>query len=211
MKDIWSVVHAEREALIDFLGSLDDSQWDAPSLCPGWSVHDVVAHLVDTAKTTRVNFVTDLARARFSFDRQNANGVARERGTTPGETLERFRAVAGRTSTPPASKETRLVEAFIHGEDIRRPLGASGDYPLPAVEQALRYQVKTPTSFGGAKDHVAGLKLVADDMELSIGDGALVSGPASALLVASSGRATALDDLDGPGVAELSRRIGATA
>ncbi|MEV5160185.1 maleylpyruvate isomerase family mycothiol-dependent enzyme [Streptomyces sp. NPDC053728] len=86
-------------------------------------VHDVVAHLADTARTTCLGFVAGLARAGFDFDRQNARGVARERGATPRETLERLRRVAPRRPTPPAPLDSRLVEEVVHGEDIRRPLG----------------------------------------------------------------------------------------
>ena len=211
MNDVWPAVLAERAALITFLEKLEDEQWDEPSLCPGWSVHDVVAHVINTAKTTRLNFVTTFIAARFDFDRQNAKGVARERGATPAETLERLRAVEGRTTTPPASLDTRLVEAVIHGEDIRRPLGVQGDYPAAAIEQALRYQVKTTVSFGGGKEHAAGLKLVADDADFAIGDGPEVTGPALALLLAVSGRSVALAELDGSGKPQLVERLGASA
>ncbi|MGW6158896.1 maleylpyruvate isomerase family mycothiol-dependent enzyme [Streptomyces sp. NPDC055144] len=97
--DVWAIVHAERAALIDDLAHLEDDQWLKPSLCDGWTVHDVLAHLVDTARTTRLGFVKDLALARFDFNRQNTRGVERERRSTPQETLERFRQVASRTST----------------------------------------------------------------------------------------------------------------
>src|ERR1700754_5226769 len=96
--DVWPLVHAERRALIVDLEHLDDAQWAQPSLCDGWTVHDVVAHLVDVAMTTRLGLVVAMAQARFDFDRQNANGVARARGATPQETLERLRKVASRTS-----------------------------------------------------------------------------------------------------------------
>ncbi len=43
--DIWPTVHAERAALAADLAGLTDAQWDAPSLCTGWSVRDVLAHL----------------------------------------------------------------------------------------------------------------------------------------------------------------------
>lgn len=79
MGDVWSLVHAERAALIDDLEHLDDQSWAVPSLCREWTVHDVAAHLVDTARTTRIGFLVGLARARFDFDRQNAHGVERER------------------------------------------------------------------------------------------------------------------------------------
>ncbi|WP_349239301.1 maleylpyruvate isomerase N-terminal domain-containing protein [Streptomyces sp. CC224B] len=51
------MVHAERAALIGDLARLEDERWEEPSLCEGWSVHDGVAHLVDTARTTRLGFV----------------------------------------------------------------------------------------------------------------------------------------------------------
>ncbi|MGW3770189.1 maleylpyruvate isomerase family mycothiol-dependent enzyme [Actinomadura verrucosospora] len=201
--DVWPMVHAERAALIDDLSHLEGEQWELPSLCDGWTVHDVVAHLVDTARTTRLGFVARLARARFDFDRQNTQGVERERGASPQETLERLRQVASRTSTPPAPLDSRLVEEVVHGEDIRRPLGIVHAYPLEAVVRSLRYQARTPASFGGAKELTARLRLTATDAGLSIGDGPEASGTALSLLLAISGRRAALDDLSGPGLPAL--------
>jgi uncharacterized protein (TIGR03083 family) len=201
--DVWSLVHAERAALIDDLERLDAGSWDVPSLCPGWTVHDVVAHLVDTARTTRLGFVVGLARAGFDFDRQNARGVERERGSSPQETLERLRRVASRTSTPPAPLDTRLVEEVVHGEDIRRPLGLTRSYPDEAVVRALRLQARTPASFGGAKELVARVRLTATDADVSIGNGRELSGTGLSLLLAVSGRQVAVDDLAGPGVEAL--------
>ncbi|MGI5202409.1 maleylpyruvate isomerase family mycothiol-dependent enzyme [Spirillospora sp. CA-108201] len=201
--DVWPMVHAERAALIDDLSHLDAGQWEEPSLCDGWTVHDVVAHLVDTARTTRLGFVRRLAQARFDFDRQNTQGVERERGASPRETLDRFRQVASRTSTPPAALDSRLVEEVVHGEDIRRPLGLVHAYPQEAVVRSLRYQARTPASFGGAKELTARLRLTATDADLVIGDGPEVTGPALALLLTISGRRTSLNELTGPGVPAL--------
>ncbi|MFC0454849.1 maleylpyruvate isomerase family mycothiol-dependent enzyme [Rhodococcus jostii] len=207
MGDVWSMVHAERAALIEDLGSLDAERWDEQSLCGEWTVHDVAAHLVDTARATRLGFIVALARARFDFDRQNARGVERERGASPQETLERLRQVASRTSTPPAPLDSRLVEEVVHGEDIRRPLGLTRSYPREAVVRALRLQTRTPASFGGAKELVAGVRLTAADDDVSIGDGPEVSGTALSLLLAASGRKVALGDLQGPGVAALAAAL----
>ena len=129
MTDVWELVRAEREALIDDLAGLTDEQWETPSWCGGWTVHDVAAHLVDNARTTRVGIVVAMVRARFDFDRQNDQGVAREKGATPADTLQRLRDVAGRKTTPPAPLDSRLVEEVVHGEDVRRPLGAHPRLP----------------------------------------------------------------------------------
>jgi len=44
-------------ALIDDLKDPDDARWEEPPLCGELTVHDVVAHLVDNARTTRLSFV----------------------------------------------------------------------------------------------------------------------------------------------------------
>ncbi|WP_068000729.1 maleylpyruvate isomerase family mycothiol-dependent enzyme [Nocardia pseudobrasiliensis] len=199
------MVHAERWALIEDLSRLDDKQWETPSLCPGWSVREVAAHLVNAARTTRLSFVIGLARAGFDFHRQNARGVARELGASPQETLRRLRGVADRRSTPPAPLDTRLVEEVVHGEDIRRPLGLTRAYPQDAVLRALRLQARTSASFGGARELLRGVRVVATDADLSIGDGPQVRGAVLPLLLAVSGRPVGQDELDGPGVAALLR------
>lgn len=203
MGDVWPIVHAERAALLADLEGVDERRFDEPSLCAGWSVHDVVAHLVDTARMTRLGFVAGMVRARFDFDRQNADGIRRARGVTPLQTLDGLRATLTRTATPPAPLDTRLVEAVVHGEDIRRPLGLTGSYPQDAVVRALRLQARTSVSFGGAKERIAGVRLAATDADLSIGDGPDVRGPALSLLLAVSGRPVAAGELDGPGAEKL--------
>lgn len=198
--DVWPMVHTERAALIDDLARLEEERWGQPSLCEGWTVHDVAAHLIDTARTTRLGFVVGLVRERFDFDRQNARGVERERGASPQETVQRLRRVAARRSTPPAPLDSRLVEQVVHGEDIRRPLGITRSYPPEAVVRSLRLQARTPASFGGAKELTARIRLTAADADLSIGNGPEVRGPALSLLLAVCGRRVALEELDGPGV-----------
>ncbi|MCX5205161.1 maleylpyruvate isomerase family mycothiol-dependent enzyme [Streptomyces sp. NBC_00237] len=203
--DVWPMVHAERAALVEDLSRLTPEQWDAPSLCEGWTVHDVAAHLVDTWTTTRLGFVAAMVRARFDFDRQNAVGVARERGASPQETLERLRRAASRTSTPPAPLDTRLVEEVVHGEDVRRPLGLTHTYAPEAVARALRLQTRTSASMGGAKELASRVRLSATDADLTIGEGPEVTGTALALLLGVSGRTPAPAELSGPGVAMLTK------
>lgn len=196
---IWPVVHNERQALIDDLASLEPAQWRTESLCHGWDVHDVVAHLVDTAKTTRLGFIRRMLTAGFDFDRDNAMGVAREKTSDPVATLAEFRAVQLHTSTPPATSATRLVEAFVHGEDVRRPLGIGRDYPPEHVATALGYQVTTSVKMGGGKELAQGWRLVATDTGFEHGDGPEVHAPAITLLLAISGRPVAAAELNGRG------------
>jgi uncharacterized protein (TIGR03083 family) len=203
MNPIWNVVHAERDALMQDMDTLTPEQWFAPSLCPDWTVHDVLAHLVDDAKTTRLGFVARFVVARFDFDRCNQLGVDRERSGDPRHTLNEFPSVSGRTTSAPAPLVTRLVEAFVHGEDIRRPLGISRVYPVDDVATALRYHLATSVNRGGGKERAEGLRLVSTDSDLESGAGKDVHGTTLALLLAVSGRPVAPDELAGPGAAGL--------
>jgi uncharacterized protein (TIGR03083 family) len=142
--------------------------------------------------------VTSAGRGR-DFDRQNALGIARERLDDPGETLAAFRSVIYRTSTPPAAIVTRLVEAFVHGEDIRRAVGLSGDYPVDQVAKALEFQLRTTVKMGGGRERADGLRLVASDAPVAVGTGPEAHGSALALLLAVSGRPLNAGELTGPG------------
>lgn len=204
---VWRIVHNERESLIRDLEALTPEQWAQPSLCPGWDIHDVVAHLVDTAKTTRVGFVRQMIAAKFSFDGANARGIVRERAVTPEATLTEFRRVRQATKTPPAPLATRLVEAIVHGEDIRRPLGLLHSYPSSSVETALSYQLKTGVSMGGGKERAAGFFLQDSDTGFEHGSGPAVSGSALALLMAVSGRPVDRRDFSGEGAAAFVQKL----
>ena len=206
---MWAAVHEERCALSKDLWGVPAQRWAESSLCPGWDVHDVVAHLIDTAKTTRLGFVRRLVAAGFDFDRDNAIGVVRERRASPAETLAEFDRIVTATKTPPAAPATRLVEAVVHGEDVRRPLGVHRTYPLDHVLPALKYQLKTSASMGGGRERAAGFRLVAVDAGFSSGAGPEVHGTALALLLAISGRPLEAAELFGPAAPAFIRQLAA--
>ncbi|MGI8668062.1 MAG: maleylpyruvate isomerase family mycothiol-dependent enzyme [Jatrophihabitans sp.] len=202
---IWPTIHAERLALADDLTGLNDQQWHTRSLSSGWDVHEVLAHLLAAAKMTPVKFVPGLARVGFDFHRYMGTLVAVEGAGGPEATLAEFRAVQHRTSSPPAPPTTWLGEAFVHGEDIRRPLGIAHDYPLPAVTRVIGFYAKL-NALLGSKRRLAGIMLRASDTDFVLGTGPAVEGPAISLLMVTAGRRAALDDLSGPGVAVLRGR-----
>lgn len=201
----WQTVHQERQALAEDLASLTDAQWAAASLCRGWDVHDVVAHLTGSAGTTRRSFWLSLIRSGLDFDRANAREVAAERAPTPAGTLRRFTSTITSTKTPPGPFVTRLIEIVVHGEDIRRPLGLQRP-PLPLhLQDAVAYF--TQDHLSGGKKRLTGLELTATDEGFTIGRGPAIQGPALSLLLAASGRQAALQDLRGPGLALLQNRL----
>ncbi|BBE22783.1 hypothetical protein MN0502_16660 [Arthrobacter sp. MN05-02] len=207
MTSDWQTVHQERRALAEDLASLTPQEWATASLCEGWDVHDVVAHLTGSARTTRRRFWWSLIRAGLSFDRANAREVAAERAPSPAETLQRFESTITSTEAPPGPLTTRLIEIVVHGEDIRRPLGIRRPAMPPELRDTLAYLARDHLS--GGRKRLTGLELVATDGGFTIGSGQTVQGPALSLLLAASGRPVALQDLQGPGLALLHSRLGA--
>lgn len=198
---IWPLVHAERQALIADLGTLDRAQWEQESMLPGWSVHDVAAHLVDNALTTKPGFLRCLLAARFDFDRLNQRGIEAHRGASPGQTLQRLRAVARRTSGPPAAPASRLVEEIVHGEDIRRAAGLERQLPAPGAGAGHRLPGGDRQSIGGARELARRLQLVSADGNFVLGLGPQLRGARLDLLLRLTGRAVRPGALSGPGLA----------
>jgi uncharacterized protein (TIGR03083 family) len=205
-EDIWPTIHAERQALADDLSGLPDAQWQTPSLCSRWNVHQVLAHMVATAKMTPPKFLAKFAGAGFKFDTFADKEIATESAGGPAATLAAFRSVQARHSAPPGPKATWLGEAIVHAEDIRRPLGIAHHYPTDDVVRVIRLYANSNAIIGG-KNRVSGLTLRATDTDFSLGSGPVVEGPAISLLLATAGRKSALLDLTGPGVEVLQGRL----
>ncbi len=203
--EVWPMIRTERESLAKDLENLTDEQWATTSLCSQWTVRDVLAHMTATAKISPWQFFPKLIAAGFSITRMQAKDIARERGASPTETLDRFRGVLGSTKHPPGPADTWLGEVIVHSGDIRRPLGIEHAYPTGALTRVADFY-KGSNLIIGAKRRVAGLTLRATDAEWSHGEGPEVSGPLIALVLAMTGRKAAIDDLTGEGVETLRSR-----
>ncbi len=201
--DIWGTIAAERRALADDLAAIKETDWTKPSLCDGWTVRDVLAHMASTPTTTPFNFLPKLAASGFSLDKMSEKEIAKRRDT---DVLAEFRSSASSRKSPPGPKDTWLGEVIVHGEDIRRPLNISHSYPGEALAAVAAFYSKSNLVIGGRK-RVAGLKLSATDTGWSGGQGAEVSGPMLDLVLAIAGRKAALAGLSGPGLKTLESRM----
>ena len=168
-------------------------------------MHDVLAHMVATAKETPAGFFVGMIGSGFRISRFTEKRIAVEGAGGPAATLAAFRGVETSTSAPPGPKLSWLGEVLVHSEDIRRPLGIPHEYPVDSVTAVTDFYAGSNVLIGG-KRRVEGLTLQATDTDWSRGSGPVVSGPARALMLATTGRTTALDELSGPGVELLRSR-----
>ena len=77
-----SLVAAERREMAALLSDLPEESWNAPTLCAGWRVREVVGHMTMLYRYSTVRFLTELARSGGRFDRM-ADRCARRDGSGP--------------------------------------------------------------------------------------------------------------------------------
>jgi uncharacterized protein (TIGR03083 family) len=201
------LARAEQTDLVALLATLTPAQWDAPSLCDGWRVRDVVAHLVSYDGVHGRDIGRRLVRGRFSLGGANASGVA-DFSTRPSEELiERLKGAGGTRGLPARlAGWVVLTDTLVHHQDIRRPLGLQREIPAERLRAALRFATVAPPLRGFW--HGRGVRVVATDVEWSFGFGPEARGPGEAVLMTLAARRGAANDLRGPGVATLVRRFG---
>lgn len=190
---------AERAEFTTLLRGLRDAEWDAPTLCTGWRVRELIGHLrYDAIPLTEYAGIT--VRNRFSIDRVNNAMAAAGVGRTPAEMLAEFE------SAPcPVSRlwpRLGLADLLVHQQDIRRPLDRPREIPADRLKAVLDH----PDPFTRPGRFTRGLQFVATDFDWVKGSGPTVRGRREALALAMVGRTVVLDELDGEGVGELRRR-----
>lgn len=201
-----------RDQVLDLAGRLAGirrDEWDMASLCDGWRIRDVCAHLIagEQGAFTFAAVVAGMVRYRGSFDRWLAVD-GRSRGQQdPSTILADLRVVATSRPAPPRSGQLRaLTHVLVHGQDMCRPLGIDRDLPEADLVAVAGF-VSTSIIFR-AKRRISGLRLEASDLEWTFGQGPVVVGRAEALIMTMAGRAAALDELAGEGAESLRQSFG---
>jgi len=208
--DVWRAIDAERVSLADLLDGFTAEQWEAPSLCAGWRVREVAAHLT-LAHMGVAGAVAALARAGGSFDRMIYDTARRRARQVPVRQLAgQLRAMAGsRRKAPGISHLEPLIDVLVHGQDIVVPLGLERPMPAEAAMAAASRVWPDLYPFRAAR-RLPGLRFVATDCDWSAGEAGedrLVTGPVGVILIALTGRPAATARLSGPGVPELEGRL----
>lgn len=200
--DLREEVAAERRELANLLRELTDSEWEAESLCTGWRVRDVVAHLLYDATPAPI-YLYEMVRVGLSAERLNALYLRKAEKFTTAELLRRFESSIGRSFGAATAPRLALGDLLIHHQDIRRPLG----YPRTIPERRLRAVLDYPDPFVRPAKRMRGLKFEATDIDWAYGAGPTVRGPSEAIVLAIAGRPAGLGDLTGDGVGELRNRL----
>jgi uncharacterized protein (TIGR03083 family) len=216
--DVLGGLFAVWDEIDTVLAGLADEQWQAQTPLPGWTVHDVTAHLIGTESMLQgvptpdadVDIST-LEHIRNDVGALNERWVRKLRGVSPAGRIDRFRATTAqrrdelssmadadwnRVTATPAGTDTygrfmrvRDFDCWMHLQDIRDALGEPASDPAgPAASLALD---EMTTSMGFVVGKLGG---APDGSRVAI----VLTGPlARTINVAVDGRGRVVDDFGG--------------
>jgi uncharacterized protein (TIGR03083 family) len=206
-QDVFSAVADQRRQIANLIDDLDEEQLATPSLCAGWDVKTVAAHLVSVFSDSFWVFMGWAVRRRSMA--RAIDELARRRAELPANKIAAtLRRCADHPLSPPLfGPLDPLADILVHGGDIRIPLRLPFE-PDPRLAALALDFLTGPWPFGFAPlGQLRGISLHGTDFDRSWGNGAEINGPVAALMMSVAGRTALLHMLDGPGLALLRPRL----
>lgn len=169
-KLIRSETTAERTRLTDLLAGLTEEQWATPSLCAGWRVREVAAHLSMPFRLSVPQFLFGVVSNGFRFDPfADRRARADTESLSDAQLLAVLRNNIDTDWRPPGGGVVgALSHDVIHGLDITEPLGLPAA-PPERIRIVLDNAGERNLSHFGVD--LTGSRLIADDVDLTLGDG----------------------------------------
>lgn len=186
--DIKAAIAAERRELADLLDGLPAAQWDAPTLCAGWRVREVAAHMSMGFRYPLPKVAAELLKSGGNINKM-ADRLARKdaAAAAPRQLAGFLREHAHHPWKPPVGGiASALGHDVVHGLDITVALGIDRRVPEDRLRVLLDHVTLRSAKFFGAD--LRGLALHADDLDWSFGTGTPLTGSAQDLLLVAFGR-----------------------
>jgi uncharacterized protein (TIGR03083 family) len=186
--DVQRLVGPQFHRLADALGDQPVTVGDLPSLCDGWTVRHVLAHVTMAARYDGPAFQSELAAAGYDFPTLS-DTIAQRDSQLPFEVLlDLLRSQTMAQWAPPGGGSSgALSHVVIHGVDITSAIGlprtASDEATIVVLDGLTAGQVHE--RFGAQVD---GRRLTATDLDWTYGDGTPVAAEAADLILALAGR-----------------------
>ncbi|WP_424079702.1 maleylpyruvate isomerase family mycothiol-dependent enzyme [Mycobacterium sp.] len=206
-EQVFAAVADQRRSIATFIDGLDTNQLATPSLCAGWDVKTVAAHLVSDFADGFWGFMA--SGLRHGSINRGIDALARRRAQAPAaEIAEMLRRHADYRLSPPVTGPVcGLTDVLVHGADMRIPLGLPHRPDPHHVARVLDF-LTGPTQLGFfPQRRLRGIALHDDDTGRTWGRGDPIRGPGAAVMLAICGRTVAFDRLSGPGLAVLESRL----
>jgi hypothetical protein len=180
---VWPLIKTAREDIYLYLSTLTDEQWNTASLCDGWRVRDVLAHLILEYHYNPHNYWWQFIKSGFRLNVFMQQTAIELGNTGPTQLLGRFHAMIDEQHKPKSVPVLNvLVDLLVHEQDIRIPLGQPRDMPLELLELIFENWELTDFNIGERLTKIAsrakGMQLTATDINITKGTGMTVEGRA---------------------------------
>ncbi|MFI6365311.1 maleylpyruvate isomerase family mycothiol-dependent enzyme [Nocardia sp. NPDC050630] len=195
--EVRAAIEAERGELAELLAGLEDEQWDEPTLCAGWRVREVVAHITMPFRMSTPRFALEMLKARGNFNKMADKGARADAAAlTAEELVAAVRDNVNHPWKPPGGGYAgALSHDVIHGLDITVALGL--DRVVPAERMRIVLGALSPRSVNFFGVDLDGIELRADDLDFVYGSGSVLAGSAQHLLLVLCGRTLPAGSLRG--------------
>lgn len=188
MSELQPLLAAELARLATALAPLDEPDWRRASLCEGWEVRHVIAHLTMAARYDETRFREELEADGHDFQAMSDRLAQRDGELAPATLLADLGSAAlARFEQPGGGWLGSISHVVIHGLDVTLPLGlgrVAGDDATRLVLDGL-VSPGERTLFGV---EIAGRGLRATDLSWEHGTGVPLSAAAGELVATLSGR-----------------------
>ncbi len=182
-------IAAERRDLARVLSDLPASAWDAETLCAGWRVREVVAHMTMPFRYSAARFAAELARSGGRFNAMSDRIARRDAAAvSAADLLSILQDNATNPWKPPGGGYLgALTHDVIHGLDITVPLGIGRRVPADRLRAVLD-AIAAPKARKHFGTDLSGVRLRAADIDWASGSGKQLSGAAQDLALVLCGR-----------------------
>lgn len=128
------------------VGVMEPTQWDLPTPCAGWTVRDVVDHLVlghrrlaaaltgGTPPAADADLLGSDPATAYASSAEAMIAAFRADGA-----LDRPVSIPAGTLPGRVACELRAVEALVHGWDLARATGRRLEFPADMVEESIAF------------------------------------------------------------------------
>jgi uncharacterized protein (TIGR03083 family) len=202
--DVWRAIDEQRSRLVELLEDLSDDEWEHASLCEGWTVRQVAAHVALQNTTWAAIPRGALDMIRYGGMNGAIHAVACRHALEPTDRIiaEIRDRIGVWRPLPTVTYLESAVDYLVHPQDIAVPLGRRLEMPTDVAAVAAQRVWSSPRMFH-ARRTLGAYRLVATDTDWAAGRGDEVTGPIRALLLLLTGRRALLADLSGPGAVAL--------
>ncbi|UNO38464.1 maleylpyruvate isomerase N-terminal domain-containing protein [Streptomyces sp. MST-110588] len=203
--DVRAAIAAERRELADLLDGLSPEQWDMPSLCAGWRVREVAAHMSLGFRYPFPKVALELVRARGGLHRMTDRCARKDAAAL--STRELAAALRDNADHPGSRRSEatrpRWDTTWCTAWTSRSPWAWTAASRRPPAHPPGDRHPRSAKFFGAGLD---GVELRAEDLDWSYGTGPPLTGAAQDLLLLAFGRKLPPGRLRGESAARFTAR-----